>query len=153
MTVRPAKTQFNLGIRPVWTKSLLCAQWLAIGTLVFFMRTAKILIRLGGCPGWFEPSLGAQSFCWFCHEAAQMAAKSSEVFQWPSKFGSLLQSALHPMTRHLCYVCKTLGVNGQMSRDMTKPTKWLCAQRRLRSAWAFPNHRSWWVIVVSAFHQ
>ena len=25
---------------------------------------------------------------------------------------------------------------GNMSRDMTKPTKWLCAQRRLRSAWA-----------------
>ena len=25
----------------------------------------------------------------------------------------------------------------QMSRDMKKPTKWLCAQRRLRSAWAF----------------
>ena len=24
-----------------------------------------------------------------------------------------------------------------MSRDMTKPTKWVCAQRRLRSAWAF----------------
>ena len=23
-----------------------------------------------------------------------------------------------------------------VSRDMTKPTKWLCAQRRLRSAWA-----------------
>ena len=23
-----------------------------------------------------------------------------------------------------------------MSRDMTKPSKWLCAQRRLRSAWA-----------------
>ena len=23
-----------------------------------------------------------------------------------------------------------------MSRDMTKPTKWVCAQRRLRSAWA-----------------
>ena len=26
-----------------------------------------------------------------------------------------------------------------MSRDMTKPTKWLCAQRRLRSAWASPQ--------------
>ena len=24
-----------------------------------------------------------------------------------------------------------------LNRDMTKPTKWLCAQRRLRSAWAF----------------
>ena len=26
----------------------------------FFMRTAKTLIRLGGCPGWSEASLGAQ---------------------------------------------------------------------------------------------
>ena len=26
-----------------------------------------------------------------------------------------------------------------MSHLMTKPTKWLCAQRRLRSAWAFPQ--------------
>ena len=25
--VRPAKTQINLGIRPVWSESLLCAQW------------------------------------------------------------------------------------------------------------------------------
>ena len=34
------------------------------------MRTAKTLIRLGECPGWSESSLGAQSFCWFCHVAA-----------------------------------------------------------------------------------
>ena len=26
--------------------------------------------------------------------------------------------------------------NKQMSHDMTKPKKWVCAQRRLRSAWA-----------------
>ena len=36
------------------------------------MRTAKSLIRLGGCPGWSESSLGAQPHCWFCHEAAQI---------------------------------------------------------------------------------
>ena len=29
------------------------------------MRTAKILSRLGGCPGWSESSLGAHSLCWF----------------------------------------------------------------------------------------
>ena len=29
MTVRPAKTQINLGIRPVWSESSLCAQWVA----------------------------------------------------------------------------------------------------------------------------
>ena len=27
-------------------------------------------------------------------------------------------------------------LRNHMSRDMTKPTKWLCVQRRLRSAWA-----------------
>ena len=29
----------------------------------------RLLIRLGGCPGWAESSLGAQSFCLFCHQA------------------------------------------------------------------------------------
>ena len=31
---------------------------------------------------------------------------------------------------------KRIGYNPYMSRDMTRPTRWLCAQRRLRSAWA-----------------
>ena len=29
--VRPAKTQINLGIRPVWSESSLCAQWVVKG--------------------------------------------------------------------------------------------------------------------------
>ena len=29
VTVRTAKTQISLGIRPVWSESLLCAQWVA----------------------------------------------------------------------------------------------------------------------------
>ena len=29
-----------------------------------------------------------------------------------------------------------IWVRVYMSRDMTKPTKWLCAQRKLRLAWA-----------------
>ena len=40
------------------------------------MRTAKTLIRLGRCPGWSESSLGAQSFCWFCHVAAHIGFNS-----------------------------------------------------------------------------
>ena len=36
------------------------------------MWTAKALIRLGGCQGWSESSLGLHSFCWFCHVAAQI---------------------------------------------------------------------------------
>ena len=35
------------------------------------------------------------------------------------------------------YTCiLDIWVRVYMSRDMTKPTKWLCAQRRLRSVWA-----------------
>ena len=30
------------------------------------------LIRPGGCPGWFESSLGTQSFCWFYHWVARI---------------------------------------------------------------------------------
>ena len=29
MSVRPAKTQISLGIRPVWSESSLCAEWVA----------------------------------------------------------------------------------------------------------------------------
>ena len=36
------------------------------------MRTAKTLIRLGGCPRWSESSLGTQSLCWFCHVVAHL---------------------------------------------------------------------------------
>ena len=31
MSLRPAKTQISLGIRPVWSESSLCAQWVAKG--------------------------------------------------------------------------------------------------------------------------
>ena len=38
------------------------------------MRTVKTLIRLGGCPGWSESSLGALSLCWFCRAMALFLA-------------------------------------------------------------------------------
>ena len=35
-------------------------------------RTAKSLIRLGGCPGWSESSLDEHAFCWFCRDEAHI---------------------------------------------------------------------------------
>ena len=57
-------------LRSAWAstqsaQSLRCALNGWLRTQAFFMRTAKTLIRLGGCPGWSESSLGAQSFAWF----------------------------------------------------------------------------------------
>ena len=39
VTVRPAKTQISLGIRPVLSEFLLCAQWVATDTR--FLRAAS----------------------------------------------------------------------------------------------------------------
>ena len=50
-----------------------CSVW-----YYWYMRTAKTLIRLGGCPGWSESSLGAQRHCWFCHEAARICKTKCE---------------------------------------------------------------------------
>ena len=40
--------------------------------LCYPLSTQWWLIRLGGCPGWSKSSLGAHSFCWFCHVAAHL---------------------------------------------------------------------------------
>ena len=58
------------------------------------MGTAKILIRLGACPGWSEASLGAHSLCWFV------------------------------MSRLLCLNLEHCMHSAHMSQSMTKPTKW-----------------------------
>ena len=64
-------------LRSAWAsaqsdQSFRCVLNEKLRTQAFFMRTAKALIRLGGCPGWSESSLGAQSLCWYCHVAAQL---------------------------------------------------------------------------------
>ena len=71
MTVRPAKTQISLDIRPVWSESSLCVQLVAKDPSFLHAdsedsdQTGRmprlILIRLGRCPGWSESSLGAHA--------------------------------------------------------------------------------------------
>ena len=67
-------------------QNVMCAQQrlgsALIRVLAFRMKNAWVLskplsaerklIRLGECPGWSESSLGAQSFCWFCHEVVNL---------------------------------------------------------------------------------
>ena len=58
--VRQVKIQISLRfrIRAVWSESSLAAVLIAKEQKLF-MQTAKTLIRLRGCAGWFESSLGA----------------------------------------------------------------------------------------------
>ena len=67
-------------LRSAWAsaqsdQSSLCAKWVAKDPR-FLHADSEDCLRcpheetLGGCPGWSESLLGAQSFCWLCHEAA-----------------------------------------------------------------------------------
>ena len=68
--VHPAKIRISLGICSVW--SVFAVRLKKAWVLSYPLSAQRRLIRLGGCPGWSESSLGAQSFCWFCHGAAQV---------------------------------------------------------------------------------
>ena len=74
------------------------------------MRTAKTLIRLGGCPGYSESSMGTQVILLF------LSCSGSVVYStrilWMHAIHFLLLNA------RPCYLFF------YMSRSMTKPTKW-----------------------------
>ena len=64
-------------LRSVWAsiqsdQSLSCRPEETFGPQLSIGHTAKTVIRLGGCPGWSESSLGAQPLCLFRHEAAHV---------------------------------------------------------------------------------
>ena len=156
MSVRPAKTQISLGIRPVWSESSLCAQWVAkdpsflhadsedsdqTGRMprliwVFAGRTAILLVL--SCGG---SNLGA----FLSHLSISNASPRAQ--------------------RHFyCDVCLNLSVRLHCITDIATCTmrhgtwyephhaSWqnqqndLCAQRRLTSAWpstkSDQSHRS-----------
>ena len=55
-------------LRSTWAstqsdQSQRCPPEAKLGSKLPIERTAKTLIRLGGCPGWSESSLGKKSFC------------------------------------------------------------------------------------------
>ena len=67
--MRPAKTQIRLGIRPVWSESLLNAQWVAKDPSFLHADSedSDLSLRLAHMP-----------FCWFCHEAAYFMIMQDE---------------------------------------------------------------------------
>ena len=138
------------------------------------MRTVKTLIRLGGCPGWSEFSLGAHAILlvlsWggsglimhtpFSKDTAAVLSerksadlsslyvslgfkKRQNLWYLEREFTVPFKSSVpcHDYQRKFLYfsmkitkIC-TIRVH-EMSHNMTKPTKWMCALRKLRSAWA-----------------
>ena len=92
----------------------LCAARVAKDLKLFHAADSETLIRLCRCPGWSESSLGAQVIL------LDLSCYSSIILNG----NRLLEIiAADKPEKNLTYLI----------RLMTKPTKWLCAQRRLRS--------------------
>ena len=70
------------------------------------MRTAKTLIRLGGCPGSSESSLGAESLCWFCH----LSCCSSHVVQLAVGVRGVKDGCRAEMLTSFCLFCRALCI-------------------------------------------
>ena len=73
MTVRPAKTQISLGVRPVWPESSLSAQWVA-EYRSFLHGDSEDSDQTGHPDAEADLSLrwAHMPRCWSCREAAQM---------------------------------------------------------------------------------
>ena len=73
--MRPAKTQISLGIRPVW--SILCIRpvWSESSLSAWRKLVSAHWVHSEDSYQTGQSSLGAQSFCWFCHAAVQIVDK------------------------------------------------------------------------------
>ena len=112
------------------------------------MRTAKILIRLGGCPGWSESLLGAHSCCWFCHVAAQMTIIRMFFSYFVARSHALFcTKPKHKNNKPLkCRIIKHRPqLDFHLKHLVIKPVYvvHVCKQQRHRSAWesAQSDHR------------
>ena len=75
--VLPAKTQISLGIRPVWSVSSLCTQWVA-KDLSFLHADSEDWSDWAEAQADLSLRWAHMPFCWFCPEAAHMVS-SSEI--------------------------------------------------------------------------
>ena len=157
--MRPAITQISMGIRTVWSESSLSAWqrmprliWVFAGrTLTLLVLTLQVVINAAlrsfykRCliyyiiNFWNKTTLSSlysfNAFLWWITrtiEEPKVKTYRQSKLWFNSDFYLYINS---PFICYSKFVSKLLQVF-HLSRDMTKPTKWLRAQRRARSAWA-----------------
>ena len=75
--VRPVKTQISLGIRPVWSASSLCAQWVAKDPSFLHADRED------------SDQTGRMPVCWFCHVAAFLSYGADLIWLYKNCIQSL----------------------------------------------------------------
>ena len=136
MSVCPAKTHISLGTRPVWSESSLFAQWVAKDPS-FLHVDSEDSDQTGQMPRmiWVFAGCTLILLVLSCH-GSYIFGHSELTCSLPLVNNTYIRK----YQRFSCISRHDFPLDwpgqGNMSRNMTKPTKWLCAQQRLRSAWA-----------------
>ena len=134
--MRPAKTQISLCIHPCSLIRIFTVRIKKAWVLSYPLSAQRGLIRLGDAQADLSVCWTHRSFCWFYHVAANFIFRNFipriNFLTWNKFYPKNQFSHLECTNSHLFPLRRTIK---NMSRDMTKPTKYLCALRRLRSAW------------------
>ena len=72
MRYAPAKVRISLCIRPVWSESSLCAQWVA-NDPSFLHADSEDWSDWADAQADLSLRWAHMPLCWFCHEVAQMS--------------------------------------------------------------------------------
>ena len=146
-------------LRSAWAsaqsdQSLCCPHEERLGPWLPIERTTKTLIRLGGCPGWSESSLGAQSFCWFCHEVAKVLMQQLQINAIKCTVKTLLRLGGCPGwsesllgAQSLCWFCH-VAAHFSVILAFTLLYNWVCYTSCVKliiclakpCIWSFPKH-------------
>ena len=112
--------------RPVRSESSLCAQWVVedpCGQRRHWSDWADAQADL-------SLRWGHMAFCWFCHEAAQIQTVCVRV--WTIIGESIKEALTQSGTQWTVATPEEDRTSIQMSRNMTKPTKWPVCQAKTR---------------------
>ena len=100
--VHPAKTQISLGIHPVWSESLLCAEWVVAKDPSFLHADSEDRSDLADDQADLGLCWTHMPFCWFYHDAAHFtnAFEGENIFSISHKKvkGTLLLSWQKPIS-------------------------------------------------------
>ena len=94
----PAKTQIDLGIRPIWSESSLCALLVAKDQL-FLQADSEHLSDGADAQADLSLCWAHKSFCWFCHVVAHKITRKRLCGLAPQMNRVMRKPALYPLRK------------------------------------------------------